>query len=131
MTSDTPSTGSTAAESARTRWEARYAKSLDQGKVRDIDFTTLSGLEVEGYEIRVGHSALESAATPACVAALPDGLGWQHGPVLALYLHGLFENPSVLQALFGTPTAGWDDRFDRLARQLERRFTRAALMQLL
>ena len=94
-------------------------------------WTALSGLEVEGYEIRVGHSALESAATPACVAALPDGLGWQHGPVLALYLHGLFENPSVLQALFGTPTAGWDDRFDRLARQLERRFTRAALMQLL
>ncbi len=35
------------AESARSRWEARYAKSLDQGKVRDIDFTTLSGLEVE------------------------------------------------------------------------------------
>src|SRR5688572_7944698 len=42
MTPETPS-----AESARARWEARYAKSLDRGQVRDIDFTTLSGMEVE------------------------------------------------------------------------------------
>jgi len=46
MTPDTPAPDA-AADSARSRWEARYAKSLDQGKVRDIDFTTLSGLEVE------------------------------------------------------------------------------------
>lgn len=46
MTLDTPAPDSTPG-SARSRWEARYAKSLDQGKVRDIDFTTLSGLEVE------------------------------------------------------------------------------------
>ncbi|RYU09332.1 acyl-CoA mutase large subunit family protein [Nocardioides iriomotensis] len=42
MTPETPS-----AESARARWEARYAKSRDRGQVRDVDFTTLSGMEVE------------------------------------------------------------------------------------
>ncbi|MGN6577435.1 MAG: acyl-CoA mutase large subunit family protein [Nocardioides sp.] len=42
MTQETP-----AAESARSRWEQRYARSLEQGRVRDADFTTLSGMEVE------------------------------------------------------------------------------------
>ena len=50
MTDDTvstDSTGSTPDGSARSRWEQRYQRSLAQGRVRDIDFTTLSGLEVE------------------------------------------------------------------------------------
>jgi methylmalonyl-CoA mutase N-terminal domain/subunit len=33
--------------SARSRWEQRYAQSLAKGRVREVDFTTLSGLEVE------------------------------------------------------------------------------------
>ncbi|MGI8900921.1 MAG: acyl-CoA mutase large subunit family protein, partial [Nocardioides sp.] len=37
----------TTADSARRRWEERYADSLDKGRVRDIDFSTLSGVEVE------------------------------------------------------------------------------------
>ncbi|QNN52003.1 acyl-CoA mutase large subunit family protein [Nocardioides mesophilus] len=37
----------TPAESARRRWEDRYARSLEQGRVREADFTTVSGLEVE------------------------------------------------------------------------------------
>ena len=37
----------TAAETARARWQARYEQSLARGQVRDADFTTLSGLEVE------------------------------------------------------------------------------------
>jgi methylmalonyl-CoA mutase N-terminal domain/subunit len=36
-----------AAETARARWQARYEQSLARGQVRDADFTTLSGLEVE------------------------------------------------------------------------------------
>ncbi|MED5618233.1 cobyric acid synthase [Ideonella sp. BN130291] len=90
-------------------------------------WAALSGVDVQGYEIRAGHT---TACAP-CDAALPHGLGWQRGPVLALYLHGLFENPSVQQALFGTHTAAWDDGFDRLAQQLEQRFTHQGLMQLL
>jgi adenosylcobyric acid synthase len=90
-------------------------------------WAALSGIEVQGYEIRAGRT---TTCTP-CDTALPDGLGWQQGPVLALYLHGLFENPSVQQALFGTHTAAWDDGFDRLAQQLEQRFTHQGLMQLL
>jgi methylmalonyl-CoA mutase N-terminal domain/subunit len=42
----TPSSTSTE-ESARSRWERRYAQSLEQGRVRDVDFTTLSGMPVE------------------------------------------------------------------------------------
>ncbi len=45
--STTAATGSTSTDNARSRWEQRYQKSLAQGRVRDIDFTTLSGMEVE------------------------------------------------------------------------------------
>ncbi len=34
------------ADTARSRWEQRYAASRAQGRVREVDFTTLSGLEV-------------------------------------------------------------------------------------
>src|ERR1041384_7437797 len=32
---------------ARARWQQRYDEALEAGKVRDADFTTLSGVEVE------------------------------------------------------------------------------------
>ncbi len=34
-------------EDARTRWQQRYEAALTQGRVREVDFTTLSGVEVE------------------------------------------------------------------------------------
>ncbi len=34
-------------DTARTRWQSRYDASLAQGKVRDVDFTTVSGVQVE------------------------------------------------------------------------------------
>ncbi|MBO1437336.1 cobyric acid synthase [Meiothermus sp. CFH 77666] len=59
----------------------------------------LEGLKIDGYEIHHGQS---------------ERLLAQEGSVLGLYLHGLFENPEVLQRLFGVqPTAG--DVFNRLA----------------
>jgi methylmalonyl-CoA mutase N-terminal domain/subunit len=52
MTQDTPAAAEAdaapaSAESARSRWQRRYAASLESGRVREADFTTLSGLEVE------------------------------------------------------------------------------------
>ncbi|MGI8524030.1 MAG: methylmalonyl-CoA mutase family protein, partial [Nocardioides sp.] len=34
-------------DTARSRWQARYDDALAKGRVREADFTTLSGLEVE------------------------------------------------------------------------------------
>ena len=57
----------------------------------------LSGLEVEGYEIHFGETSGRWPLTPAFV----DGSGLVGGSVLAVYLHGLAENPHVLRALAG------------------------------
>jgi len=71
----------------------------------------------------------------ACDAAAP--LGWQRGSVLAVYLHGLFENPAVTRALFGAPGAGsgaadgLEAVFDRLAGHVDAAFAPGALMALL
>jgi adenosylcobyric acid synthase len=53
-------------------------------------------------------------------AVLPSGLGWQgghsgRGNVLGLYVHGLFEDPAVLRALFGHQAPDLDTVFDGLA----------------
>jgi adenosylcobyric acid synthase len=50
-------------------------------------------------------------------AVLPRGLGWQNaaGNVLGVYLHGLFEDAGVQQALFGATTPSLDTVFDGLA----------------
>jgi hypothetical protein len=58
----------------------------------------LSGLALQGYEIRCGHTE-----GPAPIAHADDGqpIAWQQGSVLGIYAHGLFEQPAFLQALFG------------------------------
>ena len=49
MTSDDSSSDASAStgDDARRRWQQRYSASVDAGRVRDADFTTLSGVEVE------------------------------------------------------------------------------------
>ena len=44
-------------------------------------------------------------------------MGWQNaaGNVLGIYLHGMFEDPVVLQALFGASVPTLDSVFDGLA----------------
>ena len=65
----------------------------------------LSGLTFDAYEIRHGHSFPTlppgSALTAGLRSVLAENGGWQQGQTLALYLHGLFESPRVMHALFG------------------------------
>ena len=52
------------------------------------------------------------------------GLAWQNptGNVLGLYLHGLFEDPAALHALFGAQVPTLDAAFDQLAKVLAQSF---------
>ena len=106
----------------------------------------MSGVIVGGYEIHHGQTARhpggaagddsaadDSAAVDSARAALPDGLGWQNtrGNVLGVYLHGLFEDPAVLHALFGAQAPTLDSVFDGLADFIERHFEAGVLPALI
>jgi adenosylcobyric acid synthase len=84
-------------------------------------WAALSGVAMQGYEIHHGQSS-QHPAMPAAHAAMPGGLAWQNtqGNVLGLYLHGLFEDPAALRALFGTAAPTLDAVFDGLADFLQR-----------
>ncbi len=74
----------------------------------------LSGIAVEGYEIRHGDSR------SALREALPGGLGYVDGAILAVYPHGLFEQPEIVQALLGAaPARQLEQTFDLLADALD------------
>ena len=87
-------------------------------------WAALAGVALSGYEIHQGQTALHPAMVAAghtAAQVLPDGLGWlsQDGRVLGTYLHGLFEDPAVLQALFGQQARSLDQVFDGLADSLQ------------
>jgi len=87
---------------------------------------TLSDVPVSGYEIHHGQTAQHPAmaATGDVAREVLHGLGWQNaaGNVLGLYLHGLFEDERVLQALFGAQAPSLDRVFDQLADFIENHF---------
>jgi adenosylcobyric acid synthase len=95
----------------------------------------LSRVAFEAYEIRHGRTvpSLEvgSGDSASLRPVLPENCGWQCGQTLALYLHGLFENPAVMRALFGKETPTLDDTFDGLADFIDARFAPGALLSLL
>ena len=98
-------------------------------------WSSLSGVEVTGYEIHHGQTAPHSAMAAAGnvpVVVMPDGLAWQNrtGNVLGVYLHGLFEDPAVLQALFGATVPTLDAVFDGLADYIEQHFEAGFLQSL-
>jgi adenosylcobyric acid synthase len=103
-------------------------------------WAALVGVQVAGYEIHHGqtqqHAAMAQAGDLAR-AVLPQGLGWQNGAgnVLGLYLHGLFEDPAALQALFGArlngPVPTLDSVFDGLADYIEQHFEPGVLSALI
>jgi adenosylcobyric acid synthase len=99
-------------------------------------WSALSGVTAQGYEIHHGQTAPNTAlATPGNVATavMPDALAWQNpaGNVLGLYLHGLFEDPRVLTALFGATTPTLETVFDGLADYIGQHFEPGVLDSLI
>jgi adenosylcobyric acid synthase len=103
-------------------------------------WAALAGVSVAGYEIHHGqtqqHAAMAKAGDLA-LAVLPDGLGWQNGAgnVMGVYLHGLFEDPAALQALFAAhmegPVPTLDSVFEGLADYIEKHFEPGVLAGLI
>ncbi|WP_422846238.1 cobyric acid synthase [Acidovorax sp. M2(2025)] len=95
----------------------------------------LSGVRAEGYEIHHGQTAQHPAmAAKGDVAReIVPGIAWQNpaGNVLGVYLHGLFEDAAVLQALFGARAPTLDSVFDGLADGVARHFAPGVLEALI
>ena len=91
----------------------------------------LSGVTVHGYEIHQGRTCQHAGMDPARIA-MPHDLGWsnERGNVLGVYLHGMFEDAAVLQALFGSTVPTLDSVFDALADFVERHFAPPVLADL-
>jgi adenosylcobyric acid synthase len=111
----------------RTAFEA--AKHTQQTSARFAQlaepWAPLSGKTFAGYQIRHGRST----TTAPLAQALDDGLGFAEGPVLGVYLHGLFEQPALLRALFGVAPARPLERvFDELADAVEEHLDVAAVL---
>jgi adenosylcobyric acid synthase len=77
------------------------AQTYTRFRTLEHPWSDLSGRTITGYEIRHGHSTPQ----PTAHTALPDGLGWNQGPVLGIYLHGALENPELLHQIFGVRPA--------------------------
>ena len=95
---------------------------------------TLSGVSAQGYEIRHGRTAQHPSFADAYVALrneASEAIGWQQGCVLGLYAHGLFEQPAVMQALFGQQTRSLDSVFDGLADFIDAHFQTDFLLNLI
>ena len=95
-------------------------------------WSALAGVRLRGYEIRHGHTA-QHPAMPAGIEAMPGGLAWQNaaGNVLGVYLHGMFEDPMVVHALFGARVPTLETVFDGLADFVEEHFDTGVLPAML
>ena len=119
-----------------TSFEAQKTVRHTEGHFAELvgGWTLLSGVSVAGYEIHHGQTAQHPAMAAAGDVArevLP-GLAWQNaqGNVLGVYLHGLFEDPRVLQALFGAAVPTLETVFDGLADYIEQHFNAGVLQRL-
>jgi adenosylcobyric acid synthase len=88
----------------------------------------LAGIEVEGYEVHYGTTESDAPLEPAFV----DGSGIVAGTVLGVYLHGLCEDPAVLEALAGVPPRrSLDDVMGGLAELADRHLDMEAVLAML
>lgn len=99
-------------------------------------WAALSNVAVAGYEIHHGQTSLRAdmaAAGDGALPVMPDGLAWQNtrGNVLGVYLHGLFEDPAVMRALFGVTAPTLDNVFDGLADYVGQHFEPGVLQSLI
>jgi adenosylcobyric acid synthase len=79
----------------------------------EAPWCSLANLALDGYEIR--HGVTEPLDAHAG-EALEGGLGWQHGSILGVSMHGVLEQPEVLRRLFGrAPPVPLDRALDQLA----------------
>jgi adenosylcobyric acid synthase len=94
---------------------------------------TLAGVRAQGYEIRCGQTLVDVAGSthPVLLDAAGQAIGWQHGSVLGVYAHGLFESPAVLRALFGALVPTLDQAFETLADAVEQHLDARLLNRLL
>lgn len=90
----------------------------------------LSRLPVQGYEIHHGQTEPHPAMLAAGhkITTIIPRLAWsnEQGNILGLYLHGLFENSTVLDALFGQHAFNLEQVFDRLAQGVDAWFAAAS-----
>jgi adenosylcobyric acid synthase len=119
-----------------TRYE--HNKRVRRGALRftqtEAAWAPWAGVEATGYEIHCGVS-VPHPDLPAPRVALHDShgeaIGWQHGNVLGVYAHGLFESPALLRAMWGATAPALDDSFDLLADLVDRHLDRDLLDRLL
>jgi len=98
-------------------------------------WAALSGVSVRGYEIHHGQTQQHAAMAAAGQVAheVMPGLSWQNeaGNVMGSYLHGLFEEPAVLHALFGAQTPTLETVFEGLADYLDQHVAAEVLQGLI
>ena len=92
----------------------------------------LSGISAQGYEIHHGRTS-QHAGMAAATPVMREGLAWQNaqGNVLGVYLHGLFEDPAVMHALFGAAAPTLDSVFDSLADFIDAHFRKGVISELI
>ena len=112
-----------------TRYAAPKRVLAVQARFTDLQppWQALAGINTPAYEIRTGITEpVDAPPAAALVTALRDGhgtvIGWQRGPVLGVYAHGLFESAAVMRALFGAEVTTLDASLDRLADLVDRHF---------
>jgi adenosylcobyric acid synthase len=114
----------------KTWFEADKITRLTDVRFRSLPkpWSALSGLQFSGYQIRHG----KSVRIRLIPEAIEGGLGHVQGPVLATYVHGMFEEPAIRAALFGDVKLPTLDRvLDDLADAVERALNMPAIEHLL